>query len=254
MATSRTVIVVAAYNEAASIAQVLASLLPTYPDVVVVDDGSEDLTAQIALEQGAVVLRHPVNLGQGAALQTGILYALEMDADYIATFDADGQHCPEDVGTLMACLLKEGTEAVLGSRFLGRCIGISAGRRIFLRLAVLLTWLMTGVRLSDAHNGLRLFTRSAAQRLRIKRNRMAHATEIVIQLVRQKIPFCECPVVITYTPYSVRKGQSNLHLLRILLELAPLLCDAPDRVTLSTRRSALGAPMIPARSAGSFAT
>src|SRR5688500_16903207 len=90
-------IVIAAFNEAKAIGEVVRELLPLYPNVVVVDDGSRDETCDRAHEAGAIVLRHVVNRGQGAALQTGISYALKRGARFVVTFDADGQHRPEDI-------------------------------------------------------------------------------------------------------------------------------------------------------------
>jgi polyprenyl-phospho-N-acetylgalactosaminyl synthase len=212
-------VVVAAFNEVCVIGRVIADLRETYPNVVVVDDGSSDATAACAVAAGAVVLRHPVNLGQGAALQTGIIYALARRAAFVATFDADGQHSSADIARMVRALTEHNAEVALGSRFLGNAVGMSLSRRITLRSAVLFTRLTTGLRVTDAHNGLRLFTRAAALKIRITQNRMAHASEISDQIVRYQLKYIEVPVTITYTDHSRVKGQTLLGAADIIGEL-----------------------------------
>jgi len=175
-------VVIAAYNEATAIARVVAGVRGCGYPVVVVDDGSRDATFDIALASGAVAIRHPINLGQGAALQTGIAYALERGAQTIVTFDADGQHRASDIAALLAALERERADFALGSRFHGRSLRIPSTRRLLLRAATLFTQLTTGLRLTDTHNGLRAITRRGAAVLRIRQNRMAHASEILSQI------------------------------------------------------------------------
>src|SRR5205823_1379368 len=140
------------------------------PNVIVVDDGSSDDTAAEAARAGAYVLRHPINLGQGAALGTGIRYALLQRAEFIITFDADGQHRPEDIMVLLETARKRGADVVLGSRFLGRASDLPTSRRLLLKLATAYTRFTTGLSLTDAHNGFRLFTRNAAEQLHLRQN------------------------------------------------------------------------------------
>lgn len=218
-ATPRVFIVIAAYNEGQAIAQVVGGLLPVYSDIVVVDDGSIDDTARAALAAGATVLQHPVNLGQGAALQTGIDHALHQGAGYVVTFDADGQHSPADVQALLTAMAAADADVALGSRFLGRAIGLDKKRRLLLRVAVLFTNMTTGARLTDAHNGLRVFSRRAAELIRIRQNRMAHASEIIEQIVRHELRIVEVPVTITYSVYSRAKGQKLANSIGIVLDL-----------------------------------
>ena len=213
------VVVVAAFNEASVIRRVIEELRHTYPSVVVVDDGSSDATVDRALAAGATVLRHPVDLGQGAALQTGITYALAQGCAFVATFDADGQHASPDIARMAHALIGHNAEVALGSRFLGNAVGISLSRRIILRLAVALTRLTTGLRVTDAHNGLRLFTAAAARRMTITQNRMAHASEILAQIARHQLQFVEVPVTITYTDHARAKGQTLLGAADIISEL-----------------------------------
>ena len=206
-----------AYNEAPAIGAVLNELRAVYPNVVVVDDGSTDATLEAARACATYVLRHPINCGQGAALQTGIDFALLQGAKYIVTFDADGQHRVEDIAALLFPILSGEYDIALGSRFLGTCVGIPPLRRKMLRLGVLFTRLVNGVNLTDAHNGLRAFSRRAAQRINLRLDRMAHATELIDQIRLSGLPFKEVPVQIRYTPYSLRKGQSTRGAIRIAL-------------------------------------
>jgi glycosyltransferase involved in cell wall biosynthesis len=200
-------IVVPARNEAGIIGEVLAGLLRSYTNVVVVDDGSTDATGALANAAGAHLVRHPVNLGQGAALRTGITFALHKGAGYVVTFDADGQHRPADIAALLAALNASGADFALGNRFLGSATGLDSTRRRLLKLAVLFSRITTGLDVTDAHNGLRAFTRRGASVLRICQNRMAHASEILHEIAKSGLNFVEVPVNIDYTPYSKAKGQ-----------------------------------------------
>ena len=204
------IVVIAAFNEADVIGPVVRDIRQSYPNVVVVDDGSSDGTAACALASGAVILRHPVNLGQGAALQTGITYALARGGEFVVTFDADGQHACADIARMVRALIENDAEVALGSRFLGKAVGISTARRILLRLAVLFTRLTTGLKVTDAHNGLRVFTRAAARKVKITQNRMAHASELLDQVARHKMSYVEVAVTISYTNHSRAKGQTLL--------------------------------------------
>ena len=202
-------VVVAAYNEARVIGGVIAELRRDSHRIVVVDDGSSDMTARVAAECGAIVLQHPINLGQGAALQTGIEFALLRSAEVIVTFDADGQHRVGDIGKLVEALQKHRADFALGSRFLGAAVNIPPLRRMLLRAATLFTRVTTGLRLTDAHNGLRAMTRRGAQRIRLRQNRMAHASEILGQIAASGLKFVEVPVTIEYSGYSLTKGQRS---------------------------------------------
>jgi len=218
--TSTVWIVIAARNEELVIGQVVGELRGRFGHVVVVDDGSTDDTGAVARQHGAVVLRHALNRGQGAALQTGLDYALGHGASYVATFDADGQHNPDDIPHMLARMEQEQVDVALGSRFLGQAVGMPAKRRLTLKAATLFQKLSTGLNLTDAHNGLRLFSRAAAKAIRIQQDRMAHASEIVAQIGRQRLKYVEVPCTIRYTEYSMAKGQKLSGSLTILLDLA----------------------------------
>ena len=172
-------IVVPAYNEAAAVFGVVDELRRAYPNVVVVDDGSRDDTSAEARRAGAIVLRHVLNRGQGAALQTGIEYGLRRGGEVIVTFDADGQHRVEDIDRLLEALERTNADLAIGSRFLDLQSNVPARHRLVLRVATRFMRITSGVPLTDAHNGLRALRRSAAERITITLDGMAHASEIV---------------------------------------------------------------------------
>jgi glycosyltransferase involved in cell wall biosynthesis len=210
-------IVIAAFNEGAVIAEVVGELRTQGWRVLVVDDGSSDATAARAREAGAMVLEHAVNLGQGAALQTGIDYALTRGCRRVVTFDADGQHRPEDIPSLLAAL-DEGAEVALGSRFLGRMEGATRFHKMFLRVAVVTSNVVSGLRLTDAHCGLRAFRSEVAIALRMTQDRMAHASQILRNIARNHLKVEEVPVTIHYTARSRRRAHGVLTAFRILFD------------------------------------
>lgn len=212
-------IVIPAYNEAEVIADTVAHARSIFPRVVVINDGSSDRTAAAAAEAGAIVVMHPINLGQGAALQTGIDFAVAQGAEYIATFDADGQHRIDDVLTMLTHLRANDVDVVLGSRFLGNTIGLRPLRRAVLWAAVLFTKCTTGLKLTDAHNGLRVFTAASAAKINLFQNRMAHASEILEQIATKKFKYAEIGNTVRYTPYSIAKGQPSSNSINILIDL-----------------------------------
>ncbi|QIM21464.1 glycosyltransferase family 2 protein [Phycicoccus sp. HDW14] len=213
-------LVIPLYNEASVIGEVVTHARSVFPGVVVVDDGSVDGGAEVARQAGAVVVRHPVNLGQGAALQTGFEFALTRpDMQWVVTFDADGQHQTDDVLAMLAKARAEDLQVVFGSRFLDDRTTPSLAKKLVLRAAVGYTNLTTHTRLTDAHNGLRLLRRDVVERLDITQNRMAHASELVEQIGALSVRYGESPVHILYTDYSRSKGQSLWNSVNILVEL-----------------------------------
>lgn len=209
-------VVIAAFNESKVIREVVAEVVRDGWSVVVVDDGSSDDTAAAARMPGAIVLRHRINLGQGAALQTGIDYALRRRAHTIVTFDADGQHDAADVATLVDALAH--ADIALGSRFLGKVEGASQRRMALLRTATAVSNKLSGMKLTDAHCGLRAFRASAAAALRITQDRMAHASELLRKIKASKLRVVEVPVTIKYTEHSKSKGQGGIQAVRILFD------------------------------------
>ena len=210
-------IVIPAFNESHVIGDVVAGLRRRWRSVVVVDDASSDKTSDRARDTGAMVLRHLVNRGQGAALQTGIEFALRRGAQIIVTFDADGQHDVEDVSTLVGPIARAECDITLGSRFLGRSVDIPSSRLLLLRVAIWFTRLTSRLSVTDAHNGLRAFSRRAAERIHLTEDRMAHASEIMDQIAASGLPYREIAVRVRYTEYSLAKGQRASGAFRIIL-------------------------------------
>ncbi|MFQ5429815.1 MAG: glycosyltransferase family 2 protein [Phycisphaerae bacterium] len=212
-----TFVVIPAYNEATCLESVVRPVRAIYPHVVVVDDGSRDETFAVARRCATYALRHLINRGQGAAIQTGIDFACLRGARYIVTFDADGQHSVEDIAALLAPIHRGACDIALGSRFLGEAVDLPLARRLTLRVAVLFTRWVNRMPLTDAHNGLRAFSRRAAERIQITLDQMAHASEIIDLIRRSGLPVREVPVSIRYTEYSLSKGQSSRGAVRIAL-------------------------------------
>jgi len=213
-------VIIPLYNEEQVIGNVIAEVLTAFDQVVCVDDGSSDRSAQVAARAGARVVRHPLNLGQGAALQTGFEYALSDPAmKYVLTFDADGQHQVADALGMIERLRAGEAEVVFGSRFLDERSKPSFVKKLVLRAAVGYTNATTHTRLTDAHNGLRAIDRHVLGQLQITQNGMAHASELVAQIGASKASYVEHPVHILYSDYSRAKGQSLWNSINILADL-----------------------------------
>ncbi|MCC9599044.1 glycosyltransferase family 2 protein [Stieleria sp. JC731] len=216
----RLFVVIPAYNESSRIKTVIDNLRRSgVRDIVVVDDGSADDTANLAAAEDVWVLRHIVNRGQGAALQTGIDFAISNQADLIVTFDADGQHRGEDLLKMIQPIVDGRADVTLGSRFLGNAENVPPLRRLILKAGVVLTRLTSGLPLTDTHNGYRVMTSNAATRLRMFEDGMAHASEFLDRLAASKLRWTEVPVTIRYTEGTLEKGQRNSAAFRILFRI-----------------------------------
>lgn len=213
-------VIVPAYNEATVIRETVGGLLEKNYSVVVVDDSSSDDTKRALSGLSVFYIRHLANLGQGAALRTGIEYALQAGAQYLVTFDADGQHDPVDIDRMLNLLQERKGGIVFGSRFIdGSSSNIPLPRRIILRFARFINYLVSGILLTDANNGLRIMTREAAIRMQITENRSTHSAQIQNLVKINDIVYSECPVNIYYSAYSKQKGIKNISSVRILYEL-----------------------------------
>ena len=209
------------YNEAMVIGDVVRTVRERFAHVVCIDDGSADESAALARAAGADVVRHPVNLGQGAALETGIRRALRDPLTrYVVTFDADGQHSADDAASMVATAQGEQVQVVLGSRFLGTMTGAGSHRKSLLKMAVHFTRATTGMRVTDAHNGLRVLRRDAAEVLSFRLHGMSHASEVLSVIAKHRWSYVEHPTTVTYTEYSRAKGQPGYNALNIVFDLA----------------------------------
>ena len=209
------------YNEEQVIFQVITELRSIFPHVLCIDDGSTDQSAAKAMDAGALVLRHAVNIGQGAALSTGFSWVQNQSRfSYVVTFDADGQHRPQDALRLVAELENKNVDVVFASRFLEQDQAtIPLTKRMVLKSVAKITKVLTDVQLSDAHNGLRALTVEATRSIDLTQNGMAHATQLVSLVLQSNLRYVEIPVTILYTPYSQSKGQSILNSINITLDL-----------------------------------
>lgn len=211
-------VVIPAFNEGQVIKEVISTICDLNYNIVVVNDCSRDNTAKELQSLPIHVCTHAINLGQGASLQTGIIYALRKGADIIVTFDADGQHDVNDIRNLIVEFENKDVDVVLGSRFLNKADWreIPFLKRLILRSAIFFTKLTTGLSVTDTHNGLRAFRSRAALKIRITQNRMAHASQILSQIATHRLKYVEVPVHIKYTPYSIKKGQKISNAFNIL--------------------------------------
>ena len=215
-------VIVPCFNEGPVIRQTIAELLALGVTVVVVDDGSRIPVRQPDEPLPFHLVRHSINLGQGAALQTGMDYALRQGAELLIHFDADGQHDPATILPMVEILRSQTVDVVLGSRFLlpAHQRAVPAVKRLLLRGGTFISWLFSGLWLSDTRSGLRGLTRQAAQQIRLTENGFGHATEILSEVRRGRLRYREIPTLVRYTDYSRGKGQtagSNLNLVLDLL-------------------------------------
>ncbi len=195
--------IVPAYNEADQVGSVVRSLFDKVSEVVVIDDGSSDSTAEAALAAGAIVIVHPINRGQGAALETGHAYARSRGADLVVHFDADGQFDPADIPSAIQALEEAHADILLGSRFLDRRSQIPWLKRCLLfPLGRLIHALTLNTRLTDVHNGFRVLTKRALSVIYLTQDRMAHATEIIALSEKNRLKIIEFPVKVEYREYG----------------------------------------------------
>ena len=208
------------YNEQEVIAEVIRGLKAIFENILCVDDGSTDESVSRAREAGATVICHAVNIGQGAAIATGFTWIqTKTNFSRIVTFDADGQHLPEDAIRLIEELASKELDVVFASRFLDNQSQVPFMKRLILRGVTNATRALTDVELSDAHNGLRAITVDASRKIQLTQNGMAHATQFVSLVLQGGLKYSEMPVTILYTPYSRSKGQSMLNSINIALDL-----------------------------------
>ncbi|MBU1036406.1 glycosyltransferase family 2 protein [Patescibacteria group bacterium] len=208
-------IIIPCYNEAKKLAKVIDEV-KEYGKVVVIDDGSTDDSYEVAKRQEVKVIKHLLNRGQGAALETGNKYALSQEADIVVHFDADGQHQAAEIPLLIKHLIEDRADIVLGSRFLTKNDQTPFFKKwLILKPASILQNLMFGLKLTDAHNGFRALSKKALAEINITQDRYAHSTEIIEQIKIKGLKFVEVPVTIIYNEF----GQGLMGGLKILSDL-----------------------------------
>ncbi|MFA5047536.1 MAG: glycosyltransferase family 2 protein [Patescibacteria group bacterium] len=217
-----TLVIIPAKNESQKIVEVIGEVktaIGSAGDVLVVDDGSTDNTFEVARLAGAITLRHLINRGQGAALRTGISYALKQNYNQVVFFDADGQMRAEEIPLMLERLKAGDLQVVLGSRFLGKIVDMPLSKLITLKLALLFTRLTSGLKLTDTHNGFQAWTRVALQKLALRQDRQAYASELLSEIKKNNLRYQELPVTIIYSDYSKQKGQSIFNAFNIVWDL-----------------------------------
>jgi len=201
-------IVMPAFNEAKRMGSVLSDLKKAgYKNIIVVDDGSTDDTINIAKKRGVYVLSHVLNRGQGASLQTGIDFALSKGADIIVTYDADGQFVIKEIISVIEPIIKNEADIVLGSRFLGAAKNIPLSKKIVLKIGVVVVFILYGIKITDSQCGFRALSRRAAEKIYLSYDRMEHAAEFFLEIMRNNLKYKEVPITVIYDEYSLRKGQ-----------------------------------------------
>lgn len=209
--------VIPAVNEAKNINQVINSVRPYVQEIVIVDDGSQDETANLARKEGVTVLQHQLNRGQGAALQTGNDYALKHGADIIVHFDADNQFLASEIPEMIKPLLNNQADIVFGSRFLGKKVNFPPVKKYLIYpLAKFFTRVVLRIKLSDPQNGFRALSRKAAQKINIEHRAMAHNSEIQIKAFQQKLRITEVPITVIYHEYG-QKLSGGLKIIKDLI-------------------------------------
>lgn len=212
--------IIPCYNEAKVIRNTVTEVLEKGYSVVIIDDCSKDGSKKQLAGLPVYYLRHRVNMGQGAALQTGIDFAKRKGAKYFVTFDADGQHDCNDIPGMVEFLEKEKADIVFGSRFLpGAKTNVSRTRSFALNMGRYINFLVSGIMLSDSFNGLRLLSGKAVEHIRLTENRMAHPAELMMLTAVKKLKYAEFPVSIHYSEYSKSKGLKNRDGIKILAEI-----------------------------------
>ncbi len=214
-------IVIPVFNHDEHLKEIIATLKQKgFHNIIVVNDGSEKNIFHRIREFNVHYLSHRQNLGQGAALQTGFDYAIGLNAGIVVTFDADGQHDPDDLPLVIDPVISGQADICIGSRFLSsQPVNMPFSKKLLLQIAIFFNFIFTGLKLTDAHNGLRAMNRKALNKIRITENRMAHATEILIEAKKNQLRVEEVPVTIHYTDYSIKHGQSSRNSIRIFIDL-----------------------------------
>ena len=216
-------VIVPAYNEEKVIKEIISNLLKKFSNVILVDDGSTDRTFNEIKDLDVKILHHEINLGVGAAVQTGFEYVSTIDSAHaVITFDADGQHLVKDAESMVKEVMTSDADIIFGTRFPKFARNIPLVKRIALKIITKITYFTTGVSLSDAHNGLKAFKVSALRNLELNFSAYSYESELITQVSKKKLKYTEMPTDIKYTNYSIKKGQKLSNGLLIIEDLLKL--------------------------------
>lgn len=216
--SKKTLVIIPAYNEETTINKIIMDLKKEgFKDVLVINDGSDDRTAEFSKKAGAKIASHIVNIGLGGALATGLEYAKEKNYKYTITCDGDGQHKASDVKKIHLELTKNTSDFVIGSRY-------KELKNYPIRLVVnifsnLLTYVLYGKYVTDAGSGLRGFNKKAIEKINIKTSGYEVSYELIGISKRQNLKVVEIPVSAVYTEHSIKTGQPLSNAFRVLRKL-----------------------------------
>ncbi len=196
-------IIIPAWNEEKNITNVLSSLIEKYQNVIIVDDGSNDKTIEIAKQFPVTILKHIINRGQGAALQTGNEYAISKDAEIIVHFDADGQFLIEEINDLINPIINEGYDIVFGSRFMGKESKIPwLKKNVLFKVGKIVNKILFDIKTTDPQSGFRAMTKNTAKKINIEHDQMAHCSEILHKSFKNKLKIKEVPMTVIYNKFG----------------------------------------------------
>lgn len=213
-------VLIPVFNEEKIIEETINNLKVYFDHILIINDGSTDKTSAILENLDVIKINHPINLGQGAAIKTGIEYILKFsNADAVVTFDADGQHSVDDAILFAEKITTIKEEIIFGSRFLGFEKNIPFFKRLLLKTAIYFTNLIYTVKMTDTHNGLKAIKRSCLEKLELNISGYGFETEIIMNISKNKILFKEEPTNVIYTEYSLSKGQSIFNAIKIFEEI-----------------------------------
>jgi glycosyltransferase involved in cell wall biosynthesis len=217
-------VVIPAFNEEEVIYQTIEPIARAGYQILCIDDGSSDQTAKLAREAGARVIKHMISSGQGASLQTGFQFILQCpekfsEAEYVVTFDADGQHSLSDLASFMSAFEEEpDLDVVLGSRFLSSNFQGSRLKSIVLKFMAFISQYTLGVNLTDRHNGFRVIRKRKLDLFQIKSPGYDHADEFIYLISKHCLRYREVPTNVSYTEYSLSKGQPTINGVKMLFD------------------------------------
>ena len=194
----KVIVGIPAFNEEKNIAAIVIKLKRKYDHVLVCDDGSSDMTHDIASSLGAIVVKHPTNLGYGAAIKTIFNEARKIDGDILITFDADGQHKISEIDSVLKPISENKADIVIGSRFLGNTKDIPKYRKIGIKMITGLTNTLTGSEITDAQSGFRAYSKKVLNEISPTESGMGISTEILIKSSKKQMRISEVPITISY--------------------------------------------------------
>ena len=213
-------ILIPVFNEKKVIKKLILNLKKNFKYIIAVNDGSYDGNREILEELDIILINHPINLGQGAAIKTGLEYINNyLNGHAVITFDADGQHSVEDAVLFADNILTTDKDIIFGSRFIKNSVNVPFLKKIMLKTATLITNQFLSLNLTDTHNGLKAIKTSVLQKINLSIDGYAFETELIIEIAKNQIPYIELPTDIKYTEYSKQKGQGILNSIRIFEDI-----------------------------------